>query len=208
MRELYKSLLQYDKKLLFILLCLLTFLLLLTKKTFIESEIAAFEVLEQKGEMGFFHLMNGLQYLGIPLMYLYKFTVIAFVIWIGCFMFGYKLTYQQLWGVALISEFVFLIPEVLKIGWFFFVVGDPDYFDFRAFYPLSMLQLFDYTSLHDKWLYPLKALNIFEGLYWIALVAGVHYSAKKRKNIAYYIVFSSYVMMFGLWLLYWVSIYK
>ena len=208
MRDLYKSLLEYDKKLLFILLCLLTFLLLLTKKVFIESEIAAFEVLEQKGEMGFFHLINGLQYIGIPLMYLYKFTIIAFVIWIGCFMFGYKLTYQQLWGVALISEFVFLIPEIFKIGWFFFFVGDPDYFNLSAFYPFSLLQLFDYTSLHPKWIYPLKALNIFEAFYWIALVAGVHYSAKKRKSIAYYIVFSSYVLMFGFWLLYWVNIYK
>ncbi len=208
MRELYKSLLQYDKKLLFILLCLLTFLLLLTKKTFIESEIAAFEVLEQKGEMGFFHLINGLQYLGIPLVYLFKFTIISFVIWIGCFMFGYKLTYTQLWGVALVSEFVFLIPEVLKLGWFFFIVGDPDYFDLSAFYPFSLLQLFDYTSLHPKWMYPLKSLNIFEVLYWIALVAGVHYSANKRKHIAYYIVFSSYVLMFGFWLMFWVSIYK
>lgn len=208
MRELYKSLLQYDKKLIFILLCLITFLLLLAKKTFIESEIAAFEVLEQKGEMGFFHLMNGLQYIGIPLMYLYKFTIIAFVIWIGCFMFGYKLTYSQLWGVALISEFVFLLPEVLKIGWFFFFVGDPDYFDLSAFYPFSLLQLFNYSALDPKWMYPLKALNIFEVFYWIALVAGVHYSAKKRINIAYYIVFSSYVLMFGLWLLYWINIYK
>lgn len=208
MRELYKSILNYDKKLLFILLCLLTFLLLLAKKTFIESEIAAFEVLEQKGEMGLFHLMNGLQYLGIPLMYLYKFTVIAFVIWIGCFMFGYKLTYTQLLGIVLVGEFVFLIPEVLKIGWFFFFVGDPDYFDLSAFYPFSLLQLFDYTSLHPKWMYPLKALNLFEVFYWIALVAGVHYSANKRKNVAYYIVSSSYVLMFGLWLMFWISIYK
>ena len=208
MRELYKSMLQYDKKLLFILLCLLTFLVLLAKKTLIIYDIAAFEVLEQKGEMGVFRLLDGLQYFGIPFMYLFKFTVIAFVIWIGCFMFGYKVTYPQLWRVTLISEFVFLIPEIIKFGWFFFFEGDPSYFDFRAFYPLSILQLFDYTSLHDKWLYPLKALNVFEGLYWIALVVGVHYSAKKRKNIAYYIVFSSYVLMFALWLLYWVSIYK
>ena len=208
MRELYKSMLQYDKKLLFILLCLLTFLILLAKKTLIIYDIAAFEVLEQKGELGLFRLLDGLQYFGIPLMYLFKFTVIAFVIWIGCFMFGYKVTYPQLWGVALISEFVFLIPEIIKFGWFFFFEGDPDYFDFRAFYPLSVLQLFDYTSLHDKWLYPLKALNLFEGLYWIALVAGVHYSAKKWKKVAYYIVFSSYVLMFALWLIYWVSIYK
>ena len=208
MRELYKSLLQYDKKLLFILLCLLSFLLLLTKKTFIEGEIAAFEILEQKGEMGLFRLISGLQYLGIPFMFLFKFTITAFIIWIGCFMFGYKVTYPQLWGVVLIGEFVFLIPEVIKIGWFFFVVGDPDYFDLRQFYPLSLLQLFDYSSIHSKWHYPLKALNLFEAVYWIALTAGVHYSAMKKKRIAYYIVFSSYVLMFGFWLIYWVNIYK
>jgi len=208
MRAFYKSLLEYDKKLLFVLLCLLTFLLLMTKKTFIESEIAAFEVLEQNGEMGLFNLITGLQYLGIPIMYLYKFTIIAFVIWIGCFMFGYKLSYGQLWGIALTAEFVFLIPEVLKIGWFFFFVGDPEFFDLRAFYPFSVLQLYDYRDLADKWMYPLKALNLFEVLYWLTLVAGVHYTAKKRKQIAYYIVFSSYVMMFLLWLIFWVGIAK
>ena len=208
MRKLYQSLLQYDKKSLFILLSLLTFLLLLTKKVFIESEIAAFEILEQKGEMGFFYLINGLQYLGIPLMYLYKFTIIALVIWIGCFTFGYKLTYQQLWGVALVSEFVFLIPEVLKVGWFLFFVGDPNYFDLSAFYPFSVLQLFDYSILNDKWIYPLKAINLFEVFYWLALVTGIHYYANKHKQTAYYIVFSSYVLAFGLWLIYWVNIYK
>jgi hypothetical protein len=183
-------------------------LLLLAKKTFIESEIAAFEVLEQKGEMGLFHLLNGLQYIGIPLVYAFKFTITAFVIWIGCFMFGYKITYPQLWGIVLVGEFAFLIPEVLKLAWFFFFVGDPDYFDLSAFYPFSVLQLYDYNTLPDKWMYPLKALNLFEVLYWIALVAGVHYTANKRKKIAYYIVFSSYVLMFIFWLIFWVSIYK
>ena len=196
----FNSLLDFNKKTYFIFLCIITLLLLFIKKEFIESEIAAFEILQQKGEMGIFYVINALQYIGIPIVYLYKFTITAFVLWIGCFMFGYKITFTQLWGVVLVCETVFFIPEVLKIAYFFFFVGDPDFFDLSAFYPFSLLQLFDYTQLPPNWIYPLKALNIFEVLYWFLLVYAIHYTAGKRLNIAYYIVFSSYTLFFLLWL--------
>ena len=122
MRNLFQSLLDYDKKAYFLFLCIFTFLLLYIKKEFIESNIAAFEVLESKGEMGMFNMISTLQYIGIPIVYLFKFTITAFVIWVGCFMFGYKLTYSQLWGIAAVCETIFLVPEFLKISYFFFFI--------------------------------------------------------------------------------------
>lgn len=200
------SMLEFDKKIYFIFLCLISFLLLYIKVEFIEKEIAAFEVLEQKGEMALFTIINTLKYLSIPLIYLFKFTITAFIIWIGCFMFGYKLTFSQLWGIVLICETVFIAPELIKITYFFTFVSDPDYFNFRAFYPLSLIQLFDYQELADKWHYPLKALNAFEVLYWFIIIYAVHYTAKKKLNIAYNIIFSSYVLCFFLWLGFYVLI--
>ncbi len=38
----------------FLLLCLATFFLLLLKKTFVENETMAFEILEERGQMGLF----------------------------------------------------------------------------------------------------------------------------------------------------------
>lgn len=208
MRNLFHSLLDYDKKVYFLFLCVVTFLLLYIKKEFIESEIAAFEVLQEKGEMGLFNMISTLQYIGIPIVYLFKFTITAFAIWVGCFMFGYKLTYSQLWGIATVCETIFLLPEFLKIGYFFFFIGDPDYFDLRAFYPFSLLQLFDYASLADKWIYPLKSLNLFEIMYWFILVFSIQYVSNKKLRISYYIVFSSYVLFFFLWLVFYLMVYK
>lgn len=192
----------------FIMLCVATLVLLIVKKTFVENSTMAFEILEERGEMGAFHAISALQYLTIPFVYLWKFTLIAFILWVGAFMFGYRITYSQTWKVALISESLFLIPEFLKICWFLFIETDPNFFDIREFYPLSLINLADTSSLSDRYFYPLKALNIFEVIYWFILVEGMDAMAKKRKNIAYAIVLSSYVVFFFLWLLFYIGIYK
>ncbi|MBL6446863.1 sulfate ABC transporter permease [Fulvivirga sp. 29W222] len=202
------SIFDTNKWVFFLVLCLASLFLLIVKKTFIENQTAAFEVLDSQGEMGIFHTINALQYFSIPLIYLFKFTVISFVIWIGSFMFGYKITYSQTWQVAVIAEAIFLIPELLKVLWFLFVDMDPNLFEIRAFYPLSLINLANPYELDNRWFYPLKALNIFEVIYWFILVGGIHYKAKKQKNIAYAIVFSSYVLFFLLWLGFYLLVYK
>ncbi|MEQ8925688.1 MAG: hypothetical protein RLO81_07715 [Fulvivirga sp.] len=192
----------------FIMLCVATLVLLIVKKTFIENTTVAFEILAERGEMGVFHAINTLQYLTIPVVYLWKFVIISFVIWVGCFMFGYRITFSQVWKVVLISESIFLVPEFLKICWFFFIETDFNYFDIRAFYPLSAINLVDTSSLPDQYFYPLKALNIFELAYWFVLVEGIHTMASKKKTIAYNIIFSSYVLFFFVWLGFYILVYK
>lgn len=197
-----------DKRIFFLLLCLITFLLLYIKKSFIESQIAAFEILEQRGEMGFYHLLNALQYFSIPVVYLYKFTVIAFILWVGCFMFGYKVYYSQLWHLTMLAECIFFFAEIMKIIWFLFIETDPEIWDIRAFYPLSLINLVDYREIPDAWHYPLKALNIFEVFYWIILIYGIQYLSRKRIDISTYIVLTSYVFWLLLWLVFFILIYK
>jgi len=203
-----KSIFGADKKLLFVLLCLLSILLLYLKISFIENETAAFEFLQDRPEGFILRMINALQLFSIPLVYLWKFTVIAFVIWVGCFLFGYRVTYSQCWGVVIVSEYIFLIPEILKILWFMFIETDPSIHDIRAFYPFSLMHFFDYYSLDRKWAYPLRALNLFEVAYWFALVKGIHFYAKKDKQIVWFIVASSYILIFFLWLIFYVIVYK
>lgn len=197
-----------DKRVLFLLLCALTLLLLYIKKAFIENETAAFEFLQDRPEGMVLQVISGLQYLSIPLIYLWKFTVIGFILWIGCFMFGYRITYAQCWGIVMAAEFVFLIPELLKIGWFMFIDTDPNYYTIRGFYPLSLMQFFDYISMDKRWAYPLRALNLFEIVYWFALAHGVHYFARKEKRIVWWIVACGYILIFLLWLVFYVIVYK
>jgi len=203
-----KSFFSADKRLLFLLLCLGTFLLLYIKIVFIENETAAFEFLQDRPEGTILKLINALKFFTIPFVYLWKFTVIAFVIWVGCFMFGYRVTYTQCWGVVIGAEYIFLVPEVAKILWFMFVFTDPNYHDIRGFYPLSLMHFFDYYAIDKRWAYPLRALNVFEIAYWFLLVEGIHHYARKDKKYVWIIVACSYILIFFLWLLFYVIVYK
>lgn len=187
-------------------LCGLTFLLLYIKKSFIIDQIAAFEILEERGQGGVLALLAGLQYLSIPLIYVWKFSVIALVLWLGGIFLGYRIHYAACWHVAAAAEYVFIVPELLKIGWFLFIESDPGYFEVRAFYPFSLAGLADRQAVASYWLYPLKALNLFELLYWLLLLAGVHLKLRRRYGTAIAIVFSSYVPLFIFWLVYYVTI--
>jgi hypothetical protein len=203
-----KSFFAADKRLLFILLCMITLLLLYLKISWIENETAAFEFLQDRPEGMILKAVSTIKFLSIPLVYLWKFTVIAFVIWIGCFMFGYRVTYSQCWGVVIGAEFIFLIPEILKILWFMMVETDPTYNDISGFYPLSLIHFMDFESIDKRWAYPLRAMNLFEIVYWFLLVEGIHHYARKDKKYVWIIVSCSYILIFFLWLLFYSIVYK
>jgi hypothetical protein len=185
-----------------------TLALLFIKISFIENETAAFEFLQDRPEGAVLRIIQGIKYLSIPFVYLWKFTVIAFVIWVGCFMYGYRVTYRQCWGVVIGAEFIFLVPEVLKILWFLVVETDPNLNQISAFYPLSLMHFFDYYSIDRRWAYPLRALNLFEVAYWFLLVEGIQHYARKEKKIVWLIVACSYILLFFLWLGFYVIVYK
>ena len=203
-----KSFFSADKRLLFLLLCLATLLLLYIKIIFIENETAACEFLQDRPEGMILRLISTLKFLSVPFVYAWKFTVIAFVIWVGCFMFGYRVTYTQCWGVVIGAEYIFLIPEILKIIWFMAVQTDPTLSDISAFYPLSLMHFFDYYSIDKRWAYPLRAINLFEIAYWVLIVEGIQHYARKDKKYIWIIVACSYILIFLLWLLFYVIVYK
>ena len=165
---------QIDKRVFFVLVCLITFLLLFLKKSLIESRIAAFEILEESGNNMQFDVFNIIQYVSIPVIYLYKFTIISFILWLGCFTWGYKVYYAKVWQLVMFAECIFFLAEFIKIGWFVFISTDPDIWEVRAFYPLSLMGFFSYTQISSALHYPLKALNLFEVSYWIILVFGIN----------------------------------
>jgi hypothetical protein len=205
------SLFSSDKRLTFITLCLISVLLLYIKKFFIEYETAAFEFLQDKPEGIILKLISGLQFLSIPFIYLWKFTVIGFVLWVGCFLFGYRITFSQCWSVVMAAEFVFIIPELIKIVWFLFVVPDPRLADVMAFYPLSLMNLFDPYEVAKRFAYPLRAISAFEVAYVLVLVRGVnHYSLRihKQQSATWWIVSTSYILIFLLWLIFYMIVYN
>jgi hypothetical protein len=120
----------------------------------------------------------------------------------------YRVTYAQCWGVVIGAEFIFLVPEIIKIVWFMFVETDPTYHDIRSFYPLSLMHFADYYAIDKRWAYPLRALNLFEVAYWFLLANGIHHYARKEKRVVWLIVACSYILLFLLWLIFYVIVYK
>jgi hypothetical protein len=203
-----KSIFAADKKLQFLLLCLATVLLAYSRQALIDNETAAFEFLQDRPEGFILRILNALELIGIPIIYAWKFTVIGFVIWVGCFMFGYRVTYSQCWGIAVGAEFIFLLADLVKILWFVLIETDPTLSQVNAFYPLSLIQLVDYYAIDKRFAYPLRALNVFEVLYWFALVNRIHFIARKNKKMVWWIVSCSYILIFLLWLVFYIIVYK
>jgi len=189
-----------DKRLWFALFILLSFLFLYVRKDYIERKILLMETLEEQGLYGVIQLINGANYFSLPFWYLLKFTLIAFVIWVGSFTFGYKIIFKKVFVVVMISETIFFIPEVLSILYFSLVDTDPNLFDIRNFYPFSLINLVDYTEIHENLIYPFKAINAFEVAYWFILAYGLKLAARRSYNVMLNVVFSSYVLVFLLWL--------
>ena len=200
MKESDVSFLQFDKRLFFAFLCVSTFALFFIRKTMIESEIALFEVLDMEGDMGIIRILNGLEYLSIPVVFAFKFTIIATMLWVASFMFGYHLTWPKLWQIAMTGHVIFLVPELIRVVWFMITPGDPDLREIQNFYPLSLLQAIGYQEVNESYWYVLKRLNLFELAYWFFLGYATHKLANKNRWIAYAIITIGYVVPFLLWL--------
>lgn len=192
---------------LFIFICLTYMALLLVKRIFIIDTIAAFEVLNERGDIWVFDIIYNIQYLSVPIFLAWKWTWTTLTLWIGCFMFGYRIHFNQIWKMVMLAEILFFLPEILKVVWYSMFYSDPNYHDYMAFFPFSLINLVDYTQIAPKWLYPLKSLNLFELLYWPLLVLGIYFLSGKNFRISAYIVLSTYVLFFFVWLGFYVLVY-
>ncbi len=192
---------------LFMIICLVYIALLFVKRIYIIDTIAAFEILNERGEIWVFDIIYSIQYLSVPIFLLWKFTWTTLCLWIGSFMFGYRLYFNQLWKLVVLTEVVFFLPELFKILYYTLFYSDPSYQDYIAFYPFSLINLVDYTTIDPRYHYPLKSLNIFELLYWPVLTVGVYFLSGKKLRISAYIVLSTYVLFFLIWLLFYTAVY-
>lgn len=88
------------------------------------------------------------------------------------------------------------------------VETDPTLPEIRAFYPFSLMNLVDYETIGKRFAYPLRALSVFEIFYILIMVNGVHFFAKRDKRAAWWIVSTSYILIFFLWLIFYIIVYK
>jgi len=130
-----------------------------------------------------------------------KCSLTAFVIYSGLVLFGENTRFGKTMKIVLLTEFLFLIPLLIKATWFTFVESDFTLERIQSFYPLSLLNLFPSPDVIDKiWAYPFQTLNIFEFLYWFVLASGIKHFTGRDYGISLKIVISSYLPCLLLWI--------
>jgi hypothetical protein len=141
-----------------------------------------------------------LGYVFIPIIYLFKFSLIALALLTGFFFIDRKVGFSVLFKAVMLAEIPFLLVPLIKLFWFSFVQTQYDFNDLQYFYPLSALQLFEVKSLETWQIYPLQLLNVFELVYWVLLA----YWLKRLLNITLTKGMEVVVASYGTGLLLWV----
>ena len=120
--------------------------------------------------------------MAIPVLLFIKTHIVSSVLSIGTFVFSVEIPYKKLWNIVLKSEFVFLVPSILKILWFYFFETDYTLENIQNFYPLSMFNLIESEQVDIWFFYPLQTINLFEVLYWLLLAYLLDKALKTPKN--------------------------
>ncbi len=175
------ALYQIDGRMLFTFFCLFLLVTTFLSREFLLTEEIYFSSLGEQMGADRIQAMLQLQkdwewagYLFVPIYHLFKFTIIALCLNTSTFIFNIQVHFKKLFQVAMLSELVFLLPLVIKMGWFLFVQTDFTLNDFQQFYPFSLLSLFETASVEQWLVYPLQLANVFEIAYWLILAYGLH----------------------------------
>lgn len=138
-------------------------------------------------------------YIGIPILILFKTSLITIIIYIGLFFSNKDLKLKLIWKIILKAEFIFLLVPLFKIIWFYFFQTSYTLEDIQYFYPLSALNIIGYEGLDPWYIYPLQTLNLFELAYWLFLGYLIGKETKTNMDNGFKIVASSYGPALLLW---------
>lgn len=206
--ERFQDLFDFDKRVFFLMLVFLFLAIRFITNDLILQSIPGYEQLEEENSLMIFHIFNTLDYLWTPFALLWKFTLTTFVIWMGTFAFGYKVKFRTIWQWVMLSEVIFIFPELIKMFYFILSTQAADFQEIKDYYPLSLLSMFDSGELDSRYRYPLRALNLFEGLYIFALSFFFHIHSKKTLMSSFKVILGSYGLFFVLWLIFYVMVYR
>lgn len=201
------GILDFDKRIFFLVLSLLFILVRYVTNDLILEAVPGNEKIEAEGGFLIFHVFNTLGYVWTPLSILWKVTLSTFLIWAGSFGFGYKAPFVKIWKFALVAEMVFLIPELIKMVYFIVAIKDVGYQEIIDFSPLSLYSLVGSETLAAKYHYPLKTLNLFEPAYAGLMILGYHSISRKDLATSTKVVGFSYGLGLILWLVFYVLVY-
>lgn len=199
----------FDKRLYFVLICLLYGVIIFLNQEFIIHEQLYFEAYgEQLSYERITQMIElnrdwaWLNYVLLPIFVLIKVFLVSVCLLIGVLLSDIKLSFRKVFQIVLIAEMIYLIPAFIRTFYFIFWLRDFGLEDLTSFDPFSLLGWLGRDSLDIWWHYLLYSLNIFELLYWLTLALGFKMVIRQLSYLsALELVASSY----GLGLLLWIA---
>ncbi|MHA7128274.1 sulfate ABC transporter permease [Algoriphagus namhaensis] len=203
-----KDLIDFDKRIYFVVLVLLFLLIRYFTDVLIIEAIPDSERLQAEGSFTFFYIFNTLNYLWTPFALLWKFTVISFLFWFGGFMLGYKVSYRELWQFALVAEVIFIFPELIRLLVYLDPSSGVNYQEIEEYRPLSLLSLLGAENVSAQYRYALASINVFELIYGILWMYGFHMISRRSLGASAVVVLVSYFIPLAIWLTWYVMVYR
>lgn len=143
-----------------------------------------------------------LGYLLIAVVSSIKYVIITLIIQAGILLWGLKAAFNALFKLVIIAEFIFLVPILIKLVWFYFFKSAYTLEDIQTFTPLSLLSVLSGSKIADMWFYPLQLINLFEVLYWLFLAWGLGKIIQIDFDKGLKIILSTYIPLLFIWVIF------
>lgn len=140
-------------------------------------------------------------YVFIPIVVLIRVSYTAICLYTSYFLANLKIRFKDLFKVALLSDFVFVLAGLVKLV-ILVIFKEVGTLDDLQFQPLSLMELFDKGSVDVMLIYPLSLISVFELFYWLALAWLLSGVIEKPLGSSLKTVASSYGTGLLLWVLF------
>ncbi len=194
-----------DKRLLFVLYMLISVLVTYTINTIIITDQYYFDFLGQqltseriKQFLSFRDKWQWIGYFIVPLLLFLKISAVSFSVHLGSIISETILSFKKLFGMVLIAEGIFILAALIRML-LLWVSNFSTLEEIQAYYPLSLLNMFDITRLKPWELYIYQQINLFHAIYILALTYGYHKLAHKKFINCLLFILSTYGLGVVLW---------
>ena len=104
----------------------------------------------------------------IPMVVLIRIGFTSICLYTGYFLVNIKVRFRDLFKVALLADFIFILAGLTKLVILIFF-KEVNTLEDLQFQPLSLLELFDRKTVDVIFIYPSSMISVFELLYWLVL---------------------------------------
>jgi hypothetical protein len=138
------------------------------------------------------HRTSLLSYLFVPVMLLFKMSLVSLCIYAGLVLTSQTILFPQVFRIVVIAESATVAGTLVKLLLLAFSHPVESLGQYLAFAPLSLYSLFKSASIPNWLVYPLQTLDLFQVIYVCLLAKGLQHSMKKPFRSSLEMVIGSY----------------